>query len=63
LKECTLPLTAVNAVDLIVTEMGVIEITDVGFVLIEQNPEYSLEEIQAATGAELTVSLSLKQMV
>jgi acetate CoA/acetoacetate CoA-transferase beta subunit len=63
LKECSLPLTAVNAVDLIVTEMGVIEITDVGFVLIEQNPEYSLEEIQAATGAELTVSLSLKQMV
>ena len=63
LKECSLPLTAVNAVDLIVTEMGVIEITDVGFVLIEQNPEYTLEEIQAATGAELTISLSLKPMV
>ena len=63
LKKCTLPLTAVNAVDLIVTEMGVIEITDVGFILIEQNPEYTLEQIKEATGAELTISLSLKQMI
>ena len=63
LKRCTLPLTAVNAVDLIVTEMGVIEITDVGFILIEQNPEYTLEQIKEATGAELTISLSLKQMI
>lgn len=62
LKQCTLPLTAVNAVDLIVTEMGVIEITHVGFVLIEQNPEYTIDEIKAATGAELIISESLKPM-
>lgn len=62
LKECTLPLTAVKAVDMIVTEMGVIEVTEVGFVLIEQNPAYTLDEIKAATGAELTISQALKQM-
>ena len=63
LKECTLPLTAVSAVDLIVTEMGVIEVTDKGFVLIEYNPDYSLEEIHNATGADLIISQSLKPMI
>ena len=62
LSECTLPLTAVNAVDLIVTEMGVIEVTHEGFVLIEQNPDYTLDEIKAATGAPLLISAALKQM-
>ena len=63
LRECTLPLTAVNAVDLIVTEMGVIEVKHEGFVLIEQNPDYTLDEIKAATGAPLIISSALKQMV
>jgi len=63
LKKCTLPLTAVSAVDLIVTEMGVIEVTDKGFVLIEYNPDYSLEEIHNATGADLIISQSLKPMI
>lgn len=63
LKECTLPLTAMKAVDLIITEMGVIEVTPEGFVLIEQNPEYSIDEIKAATGANLIISDALKLMV
>ncbi|HPR34204.1 MAG TPA: 3-oxoacid CoA-transferase subunit B [Anaerolineaceae bacterium] len=62
LPECTLPLTAVNAVDLIITEMGVIEVTHEGFVLIEQNPDYTLDEIKAATSAPLIISAALKQM-
>jgi acetate CoA/acetoacetate CoA-transferase beta subunit len=62
LSECTLPLTAINAVDLIVTEMGVIEVTHEGFVLIEQNPDYTLDEIKTATGAPLIISAALKQM-
>ena len=62
LRECTLPLTAVNEVDLIITEMGVIEVTHEGFVLIEQNPEDSLDDIKTATGAPLLVSAALKQM-
>ncbi|HOZ37449.1 MAG TPA: 3-oxoacid CoA-transferase subunit B [Anaerolineaceae bacterium] len=63
LPECTLPLTAINAVDLIVTEMGVIEVTHEGFVLIEQNPDYTLDEIKAATGAPLIISAALRQMM
>lgn len=62
LRECTLPLTAVNEVDLIITEMGVIEVTHEGFVLIEQNPEYSLDDIKTATGAPLIISAALKKM-
>lgn len=62
LRKCTLPLTAVNAVDLIITEMGVIEVTPEGFVLIEQNPDYTLDEIKGATAAPLIISTALKQM-
>lgn len=62
LKKCTLPLTAVNAVDLIVTEMGVMEITDQGIVLTEINPEFTVEQIQAATGATLIISDQLKKI-
>jgi butyryl-CoA:acetoacetate CoA-transferase beta subunit (EC 2.8.3.9) len=62
LRECTLPISAVNAVDLIVTEMGVIEVTHEGFVLVEQNPDYTLDEIKAATGAPLVISAALKQI-
>jgi len=62
LKECTLPLTAVNAVDLIVTEMGVMEVTDKGLVLKEINPEFTVENVQAATGATLIISEDLKPM-
>ncbi|MBR5115333.1 MAG: 3-oxoacid CoA-transferase subunit B [Oscillospiraceae bacterium] len=62
LKKCTLPLTAVEAVDLIVTEMGVMEITPEGILLTEYNPEFTLEQIQAATEAQLIISPNLKPM-
>ncbi|WVD70330.1 3-oxoacid CoA-transferase subunit B [Orbus wheelerorum] len=57
LKQCSLPLTAVNAVNLIITEMGVIEVTASGLSLIEINTEYSLNEIITATEAELHINL------
>ncbi len=63
LKECTLPLTAVKAVKLIVTEMGVIEVNEKGFELIEINPEYTVEDVQAATDAPLHISPNLIDMV
>lgn len=63
LKECTLPLTAKGQVNLIVTEMAVIEVTPNGLVLTEYNPEFTVEEIQAATEAKLTISPDLKPMV
>lgn len=62
LKKCQLPLTAVNAVDLIVTEMAVIKVTDKGLELIEFNPLFTVEQIQAATEAELIISPDLKEM-
>jgi len=55
LKECTLPLTAAGEVNLIITEMGVIEVTDEGFVLKEINPQFTVEEVQKATEAKLIV--------
>lgn len=63
LKNCSLPLTAISCVDLIITEMGVMEITPMGILLKEWNPEYSLDEIQAATGARLLLSEDLKCMM
>ncbi|NLK43742.1 MAG: CoA transferase subunit B [Tissierellia bacterium] len=62
LKECNLPLTAAGEVNLIITEMGVIEVTDKGLVLKEINPEYTIEEVQAATEAELIIDENLKKM-
>ena len=62
MRQCNLPLTAVGAVDLIITEMGVIELKPEGFVLLEYNPEYTVEEIQAATDAPLHLSPNLKKM-
>ena len=60
LKECTLPLTAKGQVNLIVTEMGVMEVTPEGIVLKEYNPEFTVEEIQAATEATLIIADDLK---
>lgn len=62
LKECTLPLTAANSVNLIITEMGVMEVTDKGLVLRELNPAFTLDEIKEATGCELIVAEDLKPM-
>ncbi len=60
MKECTLPLTAAGQVNLIITEMGVMEITPEGIVLKEINPEFSIEEVQAATEAKLIIPADLK---
>ena len=62
LKDCTLPLTAANQVNLIVTEMGVMEVTDKGLVLTEINEEFTVEEVQNATEAQLIISENLKPM-
>lgn len=62
LDECTLPYTALGVVDMIITEMGVMEITDEGIVLTELHPDYTLDEIKEATGCELIISPDLKPM-
>ena len=63
LKKCRLPYTAVHCVTKIITEMCVIECTDKGLVLAEYNPEFTVEQIQAATEATLIISPELKPMV
>ena len=55
LKECTLPFTAKSQVDLIVTDMAVIEVTPDGLVLKEIAPDTTVEAVVAATEAELIV--------
>jgi len=62
LKQCNLPLTAKGEVDLIVTEMGVIEVTKEGLLLTELAPETTVEEVMDATEAELIISENLKVM-
>lgn len=62
LKECTLPLTAKAQVDMIITEMGVMEVTPEGIVLKEYNPEFTVEQIQEATECKLIIADDLKEM-
>ncbi|HNW68477.1 MAG TPA: 3-oxoacid CoA-transferase subunit B [Bacteroidales bacterium] len=62
LKKCTLPLTAKGQVNLIVTEMGVMEITPKGIVLKEINDEFTVEQVQEATEATLIIAEDLKPM-
>jgi len=55
LKQCVLPLTGLKVVDLIVTEMAVIEVTPAGLVLRETAAGITIEQVKAATGADLIV--------
>ena len=62
MKKCTLPLTAAGQVNLIITEMGVIEVTPKGLVLTEIHPEFTVEQVQAATEATLHIAENLRPM-
>lgn len=62
LKECRLPYTAVGVVDMIITEMGVMEITPEGILLKELHPDFTIEQIQEATEAKLIISPTLQPM-
>jgi len=62
LKECTLPLTGVNCVKKIVTNMAVLDVTPDGFKLIERAPGVSVDEIKAATEGTLIVEGEIPEM-
>jgi 3-oxoacid CoA-transferase subunit B len=62
LKKCTLPLTGVGVVHTIVTEMAYIEVTSRGLILQEIAPGLTVEDVQRATGPQLSISASLKTM-
>jgi len=58
-KRCTLPFTGLKVVNLIVTDMAVIEVTPAGLVLKEIAADTTVEKVKNATGAPLIVAPSL----
>jgi 3-oxoacid CoA-transferase subunit B len=62
MKNCTLPLTGVGVVKMIVTDLAVIDVTAEGLLLREVAPGMSAEAVQKATEARLQVSPKLKAM-
>ena len=62
LKECSLPLTAEKCVSKIITEMGVMEVREDGIWVTELHPDFTWEDIQAATGCELHQDPNMKAM-
>ncbi|KAB2808725.1 3-oxoacid CoA-transferase subunit B [Phaeocystidibacter luteus] len=64
LKECTLPITGVQCVKKVVTDLAVLEIDPEGrgFILVERAPGVSVEEIQAATEGRLIVDGEVPEM-
>jgi len=61
-KKCNIPLTGLKCVNLIVTDLAVIEVTDKGLVLKETAPGVSVEEVIAATEANLILDPNIKTM-
>lgn len=59
LPTCTLPLTAVGCVDLIITDMAVIEVTTEGLVLREVMSPFSVEDVVQSTVAPLQVAADI----
>ncbi|MBS1714300.1 MAG: CoA transferase subunit B [Armatimonadetes bacterium] len=64
LKECSLPLTGKECLDLIITDLGVIEVErGVGLTLIELAPDVTVDEVMAKTAAGLKVAPGLASVV
>jgi len=63
LPECTLPLTGVGCVKMVVTDLSVLEITPEGFLLKERAPGVSVEEIIQRTAGRLKVPAFVPEMV
>jgi 3-oxoacid CoA-transferase subunit B len=60
LTQCALPLTGKACVNRIITDLGVLDVTEDGLVLVETAPGVGVEEITAKTDAKLTVAEGLK---
>jgi len=63
LKRCSLPITGLGCVKKVVTELGVFDITEAGFVLLERAPGVSVEYIQEKTEGRLIVNGDIPEMV
>ena len=62
LRNCSLPITGVECVKKVVTDLAVIQITEKGFKLLERAPGVSVEEIISKTEANLFVSNEVPEM-
>ena len=62
LKKCTLPITGVNCVKKVVTNLAVLEVTDRGFKLLERAPGVSIKEIKNSTEADLIIEGKILEM-
>ena len=62
LKKCTLPLTGVNCVKRIVTDLAVLDVKPEGFKLLERAPGVSVEEIKIATEGKLIIEGDIPEM-
>ena len=62
LKRCSLPITGVNCVKKIVTDLACLEISNEGFVLLERAPGVSIETIKAATEGNLIIPTTVPEM-
>ena len=62
LKKCSLPLTGVNCVKLVVTDLAVLRLEGGKFHLLERAPGVSVEEIQRLTEAELVIPQHVPEM-
>ncbi|MAW21458.1 MAG: succinyl-CoA--3-ketoacid-CoA transferase [Flavobacteriales bacterium] len=62
LKKCTLPITGVNCVKKVVTNLAVLEVTKNGFKLLERAPGISINEIKSATEADLIIEGEIPEM-
>ena len=62
LKECTLPLTGVNCVKKVVTDLAVMELRDGVFHLLERAPGVSVEEIKEKTSADLVIEGEIPEL-
>ena len=62
MPRCTLPFTGLKVVNMIVTEMAVIDVTAAGLVLREIAADTTVEQVKAATGAALVVPASRRHV-
>jgi 3-oxoacid CoA-transferase subunit B len=63
LEKCTLPLTGVNCINKIITDLAVLEVKEGAFHLVERAPGVSVEEIKSKTAGKLVVGENVPEMM
>lgn len=63
LEQCTLPLTGVNCINKIITDLAVLEIKEGAFHLVERAPGVSVDEIRSKTAGKLIINENVSEMM